>query len=54
MRGNGRRVSIVVNESALKAWLTGGKPANTPITPPPSSTSRSFANPSDEAKDKRG
>lgn len=32
MRSSGRRLNIRVNEAALRAWLTGGKPANT-VTP---------------------
>lgn len=50
MRGNGRRVNVFVNESALRAWLTG-KPANTSTTPPPTSTAPS--NRTDTAKDPR-
>lgn len=40
MHGNGRRVNIFVNESALRAWLTG-KPANTSTPPAPASTAPS-------------
>ncbi len=54
MRGNGRRVAVFVNEAALKAWLAGGKPANTPTAPAQSSTSRSSGERTDEAKEKHG
>jgi hypothetical protein len=47
-------VSVFVNESALKAWLTAGKPANAPTPAPQSSTSRSTASRPDEAKEKNG
>ena len=55
MSANGRRVSITVNESALKAWLTGGKPANLPTPPPPPATSRApESRPSESKAEKRG
>jgi len=56
MGANGRRVSVYVNESALQAWLTGGKPANTPTpsTEQPSSSRSEVEGQSQREEQKAG
>lgn len=52
MRGNGRRVSIYVNEHALRAWLHASKPLARPLPRRPATAASEDGEARPSAKDK--
>ena len=52
MRSSRRRLSVYVNESALKAWLAGGKPGDRTGAPPPTPSNASEPRPAGLKNDK--